>query len=413
MASKPAAGKKGEIPKGRSTSRRKKAERPQGATRRPAKRAASSAKGRLPSVLPIFTVWLIVAVVLGGLVYWGTSSRITSRNVTPTDRASIKPPQNSNRPLPDKGEPERASEKLPPSSNRPLPGKKAPERSSIPPQPQPFKSAKEFSDQSKPISSPPLQEAEKLASAAPAQKEIGPPPKPELTAPLAEVAIVIDDFGQNLEIAKKFLSIPLSITFSVLPFQPHSEEIVRLAGSRGHEVILHVPMEPQEYPRINPGRGALFVSMSPDRIQKTLQTVLDAYPKISGVNNHMGSRFTENADSMKIVLAELGRRELYFLDSYTSDRSVGYSLARELNVASRRRDIFLDHTTTEAYVRSQIRQLIRKAKIQGSALAIGHPHDCTYKVLLQEAARFQREGIAVVPSGKLIRGAVDRQRSRH
>lgn len=395
MASKTTAGKKGETPKGRSASRRKRTERPKRAIGQPAKRAASSAKSRLSFLLPVFTVWVIVAVVLGGLVYWGTSTKTSSRKVSPVDRASVKSPQNSSRPPTSKG---------------------APERSLAPPESLPSKSAKrpsETSSQSKSISSPPLKEAEKLASAGPAQKEISRPPKPELTAPLAEVAIVIDDFGQNLEIAKKFLNIPLPITFSVLPFQPHSEEIVQLASSHGHEVILHVPMEPQEYPRINPGPGALFVSMSPDKIQKTLQTVLDAYPSISGVNNHMGSRFTENTASMKIVLAELSRRELYFLDSYTSDRSVAYSLARELNIPSRRRDIFLDHTPTEGFVRSQIRLLIRKAKIQGSALAIGHPHDFTYKVLLQEAERFQQEGIAVVASGKLMRRAGDYKRPSH
>ena len=395
MASKPAAGKRGETPKGRSVSRRKRTERPKRATGRPTKRATSSAKGRLSSLLPIFTVWVVVAVVLGGLVYWGTSTRTSSSKVSPVDRERGKSPQTTS---------------SPPTSKR------VPEQSSTPPGSMPSNSSKYppgVAGQRKSIVSPAPKETEKLASVGPAQKEISRIPEAQPTAPLAEVAIVIDDFGQNLEMAKKFLNIPLPITFSVLPFQPHSEEIVELARSRGHEVILHVPMEPQEYPRVNPGRGALFVSMSRDKLQETLQTVLDAYPNISGVNNHMGSKFTENAESMNIVLSELSRRELYFLDSYTSDKSVGYALARKLKIPSRRRDIFLDHTPTEDFVRSQIRQLIRKAKIQGSALAIGHPHEYTYKVLLQEAERFQQERIAVVPSGKLIRTADDFKTSRH
>ncbi|MDY0041892.1 MAG: divergent polysaccharide deacetylase family protein, partial [Desulforhabdus sp.] len=406
-------------PKGRSTSRRKPAERPKKkAAGRTSKRAPGAAKDGLPSLLPIFTVWVVVAVVLGGLVYWGTSTRQTAGNISSTAGVGVRPSPGPSRPQPSKKEPEQAP--APPQSEPVEQVKESTETSESKPTSSRLNEENEakqnidgISDQSQSSSIASLKEVEKLASAAPVQKEISPPPKTELAPPLAEVAIVIDDFGRNLEIAKKFLNIPLPLTFSVLPFQAHSEEIVRLASSRGHEVILHVPMEPRGYPRIDPGPGALLVSMSPDKIQQALRTALDAYPRISGVNNHMGSRFTEKTDSMRLVLTELGRRDLYFLDSYTSDKSVGYSLARKLNVASRRRDIFLDHTHTEGYVRSQIRQLIRKAKIQGSALAIGHPHDCTYKVILEEAERFKREGIAVVPSGKLIQRAADYAKPTH
>lgn len=221
-------------------------------------------------------------------------------------------------------------------------------------------------------------------------------------APLAKVAIIIDDFGQDIKIAEKFLTIPMPITFSVMPFRPHSQEIVRLVHSHGHEVMLHVPMEPLSYPKTDPGRGALLVSMSPQEIRKTLQAALDAYPQVAGVNNHMGSRFTEHPESMRIVLQELNQRGLYFLDSFTTDRSIGYSLARTLHIPSARRDIFLDHEPTASFTRSQINKLIQKAKIQGSAVAIGHPHPSTYRVLCEEADRFRQEHVAIVPSSEII-----------
>lgn len=395
MPRKPAAGKKEKTPSGRSTPRRKQTERPKGRSGQKTKRAKGTSKSRSGLLLPFITVWLVVLVILAGLLYWGksgkTKPKVASRVESHESRKTT--PHVPNR-TPEKktATPEPAARPAPESPPTATHHVDSPGR-----------------HQAAPTS--PARVEEKLASVAPTPERIEKPPKPEFPPTLAEIAIVIDDFGQNVEVAKKFLNIPLPITFSVLPFRPHSEDIVRLARSHGHEVILHLPMQPQEYPRIDPGRGALLLSMSSSEIQKTLQSALDAYPGVSGVNNHMGSRFTESADSMKLVLTELHRRNLYFLDSYTSDKSVGYSLARELDIPSRKRDIFLDHNPTEKFVRSQIKQLIRKAKIQGAAIAIGHPHDCTYKILAEQADRFRREGIAVVPSGKLIQRGVTSPRA--
>lgn len=228
------------------------------------------------------------------------------------------------------------------------------------------------------------------------------PPPVELKPPIGRVAIVIDDFGQDLKMAKRFLEIPLPITFAVLPHQRHSREIARLAHARGREVLLHVPMEPQGYPVVNPGRGALLLSMSDESIQKSLHTALDTSPYFKGVNNHMGSRFTENEPRMELVLGEIARRGMFFLDSHTTASSVAVPVAQKLLVPTGRRDIFLDHVQTEEFVRSQLNQLIARAKTTGSAIAIGHPYECTLKVLREDPERFSRERIAVVPCGELM-----------
>ncbi len=229
-----------------------------------------------------------------------------------------------------------------------------------------------------------------------------PPPPPPLEPPIGRVAIVIDDFGQDLKMAKEFLDIPLPITFSVLPHQPHSKEIARLAHSRGREVLLHMPMEPRGYPQVDPGKGALLLSMNAQAIESSLRTALDTSPFFRGVNNHMGSRFTESAPAMELVLRELAQRDMFFLDSRTSASSMGVFAARKLQVPTGRRDVFLDHVQTEGFVRSQIDKLIAKAKTRGSAIAIGHPYPCTLKVLKEQAGRFAQEGIAVVPCGELM-----------
>ena len=227
-------------------------------------------------------------------------------------------------------------------------------------------------------------------------------PSPAVTPPIARVAIVIDDFGPNLEIAKRFLELPLAITFSILPHQPYSQEVAELAHAHHRQVILHLPMEPQGYPRVKPGKGALLLSMSGDAIQESLSSALDASPYFTGINNHMGSRFTENAAVMRTVLEEARKRKLYFIDSYTSPHSVAASVAQQVHIPFRRRDVFLDNNPSEGAIRAQIRQVIRRAKIQGSALAIGHPHEATLHALSQEVAEFEREKIAVVSAGELM-----------
>lgn len=236
-------------------------------------------------------------------------------------------------------------------------------------------------------------------------KSIPPLQPPPLIPPLARVAIVIDDFGQNLEIARSFLEIPMSITFSVLPYQRYTQDIAALAHEHHRQVILHLPMEPRGYPKVNPGKGALLLSMSEAAIQQSIRTALDVSPYFAGINNHMGSHFTENARVMKTVLEEAQKRRLYFIDSYTSPRSVVSLMAHEVQIPFLRRDIFLDNNQSESAIRSQLKQLRRRAKIQGVALAIGHPHEATLRALRHEVDEFEREKIAVVPAGELMPGS--------
>jgi polysaccharide deacetylase 2 family uncharacterized protein YibQ len=214
---------------------------------------------------------------------------------------------------------------------------------------------------------------------------------------LGKVAIVIDDLGVDLRVAKEFIALPLALTFSVMPRQVHSREIAQMAHERGREVLLHMPMEPHGYPRVNPGPGALLAAMNGSQLRRTLEDALASVPHASGINNHMGSAFTEQVEPLKGMLKELRSRGLYFLDSYTSHNSLACNVAEQVHVPCGRRDIFLDHELTENFVHSQLQRLIREAKIQGVGVAIGHPHNITLKVLRQEAGRFAEERIAVVP----------------
>ncbi len=346
----------------------------------------------------VLWVWLIALTTLGGLIYWGISAKperpYPQTTAQKRQAAAAKPFDHRETAKP------RAAAQQGPAQTRGAVEKPASEPR------KPVTSAHPEADHRHDLDTGNLLAAHRPdASVREPSEPISPPQPPAPTPPVARVAIVIDDFGQNLEIARSFLQVPLDLTFSVLPYQRHSEEIAALAHEHHRQVILHLPMEPHGYPKINPGKGALLLSMSDAAIQESFRTAMDVSPYFSGINNHMGSHFTENTRVMRTVIEETKKRQLYFIDSYTSPRSVASSLAREVQLPFLRRDIFLDNQQSESAIRSQLRQLRRRAKIQGAALAIGHPHEATLRALRHEADEFGREKIAVVPAGELLPGS--------
>lgn len=244
----------------------------------------------------------------------------------------------------------------------------------------------------------------------PAQFEgprIVPPLPPALTdeqepPAMARVAVVIDDLGQRLAPVERLLATGEAITFSVLPFLPHSVEVATQVHDAGREVILHLPMEPQDYPRMNPGKGGLFLSLSEEELRRCLEEDLLAVPSIRGVNNHMGSRFTEDAEMMEVVMDVLHGYGLFFLDSRTTPHSVVSLIAEEVGVPCVARDIFLDHDRDRLAVARQIDLLIDRALENGTAIAIGHPHSETLEALEEGLPRLRAAGVRIVPLSELV-----------
>ncbi len=219
------------------------------------------------------------------------------------------------------------------------------------------------------------------------------------------VAIVIDDIGNDLKIARELMNLPVPVTLSIFPFAPHAREIAREALERHHTILMHLPMEPDGYPGRgkDPGPGALFVKMSSGEIRRQLITDLDRIPEVCGINNHMGSRFTCDLKGMRVVLKVLKKRGKIFLDSRTTAKSVGYALAKELGVPTAQRDVFMDNVRDVHKIRRQLGHLIALAKRRGYAIGIGHPHRATLLALRKALPRYRREGIDFVYITALVR----------
>ena len=220
---------------------------------------------------------------------------------------------------------------------------------------------------------------------------------------LLRAAIVIDDLGQNFEVAQQFLEQPYPLTFSVLPRLPHSLETAEAAHGAGREVMLHLPMEPDPGSKIVLGDGAIKVGMARDAVIETVKSDLAAVPYARGVNNHMGSRATTDRTLMRAVMGVLAEQRVYFVDSRTTPNTVALDVARQVGIPAFYRSVFLDNTETTAYTLDQLHELSRVVRQQGVALAIGHPYPTTIAALREFLPQLEREDIELVPASQLVR----------
>lgn len=216
------------------------------------------------------------------------------------------------------------------------------------------------------------------------------------------IAIVIDDLGQDIKQAREIASLPARITFAIMPGLAQSKKVAELAKQNKHEVLLHLPME---YRSGNgtPAPGMLRSDMTPMEFLTTVSDDVDSVPGAIGINNHEGSSLTENKEAMKFLMAELKARNLMFLDSFTSAKSVGFATAREFGIKSARRDVFLDNDADNpASIRTQLDQLTMLSRKNGKAIGIGHPHPATIFELRKWLAEADLQGIEIVPVSRLM-----------
>lgn len=216
-------------------------------------------------------------------------------------------------------------------------------------------------------------------------------PRPVLNDQAPRIAIIIDDIGYDRKIAYALFDLEPDLTFSVLPFSPFGRKISEKLHANGAELMLHLPMEPVEYPHIDPGPGAILTSMNPDALLAQLKEDLRQIPHIVGVNNHMGSKLTASAAQMNQIFTILKKENLFFVDSRTAPKSQGKASARLLRLEFAQRDVFLDNFQDEKYITGQLEQLIRIARKHGTAIGIGHPYKVTLETLSHQLPIIKKE----------------------
>jgi polysaccharide deacetylase 2 family uncharacterized protein YibQ len=215
-----------------------------------------------------------------------------------------------------------------------------------------------------------------------------------------DIVLIIDDLGFEGQPLERLMALDPNVNYAILPNGTHATEFADRLNERGFEILCHLPMEPKG--RETPGRNAILTSMSDEEITRATRENIEAIPHARGVNNHMGSLATSDRRVMESVLRAIPAG-MYFIDSRTGGGSVAGTVARELNVRTATRNVFLDDVATPSAVRRQLGQLAEAAERRGVAVGIGHPYPVTLRVLAEELPELRARGFRFVRASEVVR----------
>ncbi len=220
---------------------------------------------------------------------------------------------------------------------------------------------------------------------------------------LPKVAIIIDDFGHHTETAYAFLDLDGPLNCSFLPKRPFTKKSIERAKQKGHQIMLHLPMEPYRSHITNPGKLAIWTYMTDEEIRKTVIKALDAVPDAAGADNHMGSKAMEDERVLTAVLKVFKERNLFFIDSETTSKTVLNKVAKDFGVKTKTNRVFLDNKKELSYVLERIKLLGDIAIRNGEAIGIGHVNTVTALALKVEIPILKRRGVQLVTVSELIK----------
>jgi len=217
-----------------------------------------------------------------------------------------------------------------------------------------------------------------------------------------KMAIVIDDFGYSKEPIDAYVEIARPLTFSILPYRPYSNEAAARGLSSGHQIMLHLPMEP-----IAQGEQSekltITVNMNDGQIQEMTKKAIQSIPGLIGVNNHQGSRATADKRVVKVVLGELKANNLFFLDSRTNSQSIAAETARQMGIRTGENQLFIDNTDDVSAIKAQIRTAQSMALKHGSVIVIGHARMNTAKAVSEMLSELDASGIELVFVSQMVK----------
>jgi polysaccharide deacetylase 2 family uncharacterized protein YibQ len=226
----------------------------------------------------------------------------------------------------------------------------------------------------------------------------------KIPLPLKQVAIIIDDIGYDLGPVRELLKVDADITFAILPLCSHSREAAEMLHEAHKETLLHLPMEPNSYPKEKPGNGTLFTDMNSEELIFQLEKDLASVPYVSGVNNHMGSKFMADEDKLILIFNKLKKKKMFFIDSRTTANTKAFAAAEKVNMQMASRKVFLDNDRDYNEIYKKLLEVTQNSSDVSPVIIIGHPYPETIRAI-KDASRVLREkGILIVPVSRLIKG---------
>jgi polysaccharide deacetylase 2 family uncharacterized protein YibQ len=228
--------------------------------------------------------------------------------------------------------------------------------------------------------------------------------------PPRQVAIIIDDIGNDMSPVRELLKIDTGITFAILPLCSHTRDAADLLHRAHREILLHLPMEPASYPREKPGNGALFTDMNDEELLSQLDKDLASVPYVSGVNNHMGSKFMSDEEKLTVIFNRLRKENLFFIDSRTAADSKALAASEKVGLPLASRRIFLDNSRNYKEIYKILIEVAENTDGGDVApvIIIGHPYPETIRAIKDATRIFRAKGVAIVPVSKLIKDRTPR-----
>jgi polysaccharide deacetylase 2 family uncharacterized protein YibQ len=220
---------------------------------------------------------------------------------------------------------------------------------------------------------------------------------------LKQVAIIIDDIGYDLGPVRELLKIDADITFAILPLCSHSREVAEMLHKARKETLLHLPMEPNSYPKEKPGNGALFTDMNSEELIFQLEKDLASVPYVSGVNNHMGSKFMADEDKLVLIFNKLKKRKMFFIDSRTTVNTQASAAAEKVNIQMASRKVFIDNDRDYNEIYRKLLEIAQNSSDVSPVIIIGHPYPETIRAIKDASQVLRKKGILIVPVSKLIK----------
>ena len=217
---------------------------------------------------------------------------------------------------------------------------------------------------------------------------------------IPRIAIVIDDMGASPIRTNEIITLKAPLTASFVTFAPQLDKQVHLSREAGHEIMVHVPMQPHS--DIFVSDDVLTVKMSSEEIEQRFREMLAKFDDVVGINNHMGSEFTEYADKLAPIMKVLAEQNLFFLDSKTTPKSQGEEIAKQYAVPCVHRHVFLDNENNQEYIIGQLEKAEKIASKNGYAIAIGHPKSQTSKALAVWLNTLKEKHIQLVPLSEIV-----------
>ncbi|MDD3183098.1 MAG: divergent polysaccharide deacetylase family protein [Alphaproteobacteria bacterium] len=239
-----------------------------------------------------------------------------------------------------------------------------------------------------------------VPSVMPPQSSLPLPPSPPSRKGHRRIALIIDDMGLAPSLSERATRLPAFVTLSYLPYAPRLIQQAEAAQAKGHDLMLHLPMEPMGHD--NPGPGALLAAQNEEEWRVLTEKALHSFDGYIGVNNHMGSKLTTCEPAMRVVLDILRQKKLFFIDSRTSSSSIALGVAHDRGVRTAGRDVFIDDSQTVAAIQRELVRAESVAQHKGVAIAIGHPHAVTLAALERWIPEAQARGFEIVPVRELV-----------